>query len=58
VGRKERVEKEAVLPLVKFSLSFENCVEHDYVTEKFFQALHHGTVPIVIGAPNIQVSVD
>ena len=28
--------------------------EEDYVTEKFAQALTAGSVPVVIGAPNIE----
>ena len=28
--------------------------EEDYVTEKFAQALTSGSVPVVIGAPNIE----
>lgn len=38
---------------MKFSLAFENSEEVDYVTEKYFQALNFGAVPVVIGAPNI-----
>ncbi|KAK6136906.1 hypothetical protein DH2020_029351 [Rehmannia glutinosa] len=38
----------------KFSLAFENSNEEDYVTEKYFQSLVAGSVPVVIGAPNIQ----
>lgn len=37
----------------KFSLAFENSNVEDYVTEKFFQALVAGSVPIVTGPPNI-----
>lgn len=45
--------KDDRLPHVKFSLAFENSEEVDYVTEKYFQALNFGAVPVVIGAPNI-----
>jgi glycoprotein 3-alpha-L-fucosyltransferase len=36
-----------------FSLAFENSQYPDYVTEKFFQMLQAGSVPVVIGAPNV-----
>lgn len=38
----------------KFYLAFENNNAMDYVTEKFFQALIVGTVPVYMGAPNIE----
>jgi Glycosyltransferase family 10 (fucosyltransferase) C-term/Fucosyltransferase, N-terminal len=37
----------------KFTLAFENSISRDYVTEKFFDALIAGSVPIYRGAPNI-----
>ncbi len=36
-----------------FTLAFENSVAPDYVTEKFYQPLLTGTIPIYLGAPNI-----
>jgi glycoprotein 3-alpha-L-fucosyltransferase len=38
----------------KFHLVFENSQGNGYVTEKYWQALHAGTVPIVLGAPDIR----
>jgi hypothetical protein len=37
----------------KFTLAFENSISRDYVTEKFFDALIAGSVPVYRGAPNI-----
>ncbi|GAA5903798.1 uncharacterized protein JCM6883_001989 [Sporobolomyces salmoneus] len=36
----------------KFSVAFENSNDYDYVTEKYFQSLERGSVPLVFGAPN------
>ncbi|OVA15676.1 Glycosyl transferase [Macleaya cordata] len=47
------VDKVDALKHYKFSLAFENSNEEDYVTEKFFQSLVAGSVPVVVGAPNI-----
>ncbi|KAK1304093.1 Glycoprotein 3-alpha-L-fucosyltransferase A [Acorus calamus] len=53
-NRDGRVDKVKALKHYKFSLAFENSNEEDYVTEKYFQSLVAGSVPVVIGAPNIQ----
>ncbi|XP_028765887.1 glycoprotein 3-alpha-L-fucosyltransferase A isoform X2 [Neltuma alba] len=53
-NRDERVDKVEALKRYKFSLAFENSNVEDYVTEKFFQSLVAGSVPVVVGAPNIQ----
>ncbi|KAL2537392.1 Glycoprotein 3-alpha-L-fucosyltransferase A [Forsythia ovata] len=53
-NRDGNVDKVETLKRYKFSLAFENSNEEDYVTEKFFQSLVAGSVPVVVGAPNIQ----
>jgi hypothetical protein len=50
---KGRATKLATIAHYKFCLSFENALETDYVTEKFFDPLLVGTVPVYRGAPNI-----
>lgn len=37
----------------KFVIAFENAIAPDYVTEKFYDPLLAGTVPVYLGAPNI-----
>jgi len=46
--------KIGILETYKFSLAFENSETIDYVTEKFWESLIAGAVPVVIGAPNIK----
>jgi len=36
-----------------FALAFENCELPGYITEKFFDCLYVGTIPIYLGAPDI-----
>lgn len=38
----------------QFTLAFENAIAPDYVTEKFFDPLLAGSVPVYLGAPNIE----
>jgi alpha-1,3-fucosyltransferase 10 len=38
----------------KFTFAFENSICRDYVTEKFFDPLLAGSVPIYLGAPNVE----
>jgi hypothetical protein len=45
--------KHQVISAYKFCLAFENSIAPDYVTEKFFDPLRAGTVPVYRGAPNI-----
>lgn len=37
----------------RFTIAFENATGTDYVTEKFYEPLLSGSVPIYLGAPNI-----
>jgi len=45
--------KLATIRQYRFTLAFENSMTPDYVTEKFFQPLLVGSVPIYRGAPNV-----
>lgn len=45
--------KLATISDYKFSIAFENAIGRDYVTEKFFEPLIAGSVPVYMGAPNI-----
>ncbi|ONH91606.1 hypothetical protein PRUPE_8G126200 [Prunus persica] len=53
-NRDGKVDKVETLKRYKFSLAFENSNEEDYVTEKYFQSLVAGSIPVVVGAPNIE----
>ncbi|MEM9557234.1 MAG: glycosyltransferase family 10 [Acidobacteriota bacterium] len=48
-----RPTKLSVVGTYKFDLAFENTLAQDYVTEKFFDPLVAGTVPVYLGAPNV-----
>jgi hypothetical protein len=50
-GRPTKLE---IIAGYKFNLAFENAIGQDYVTEKFFDPLVTGTVPVYMGAPNIE----
>jgi hypothetical protein len=45
--------KMATIGAYRFTIAFENSIATDYVTEKFFQPLVAGSVPIYRGAPNV-----
>jgi hypothetical protein len=45
--------KRRTIAQYKFTLAFENAISRDYVTEKFFDPLIAGSVPVYLGAPNI-----
>ncbi len=48
------VTKLKLLRSYKFALAFENSICRDYVTEKLFQPLMTGCVPVYRGAPNVE----
>lgn len=50
-GRETLLE---VIKDYKFVIAFENAIATDYVTEKFYNPLVAGTVPVYLGAPNVQ----
>jgi hypothetical protein len=37
-----------------FTIAIENSLNHDYITEKLWHALVAGSVPIYLGAPNVE----
>ena len=39
----------------KFTLSFENAVGDDYITEKLWRPLVVGSVPVYMGSPSVKV---
>ena len=45
--------KLAVMRRFTYAIAFENSIETDYVTEKMFDPLGVGTIPIYLGAPNV-----
>ncbi|GHT84512.1 alpha-1,3-fucosyltransferase [Bacteroidia bacterium] len=47
--------KQKILSGYKFVISFENAIYDDYVTEKFYDPLLAGSIPVYLGAPNIDV---
>ncbi|KAN0041397.1 hypothetical protein ACTFIV_003936 [Dictyostelium citrinum] len=47
-------QKLKVLKRYTFSIAFENSLCEDYITEKLWESLSVGTIPIYLGAPNIK----
>jgi len=48
-----RLSKMTLIAQYPFTLAFENAVAPDYVTEKFFDPLIAGSLPVYLGASNI-----
>lgn len=46
--------KQEVSRQYKFILAFENAIEKEWITEKFFDPLLVGSVPVYLGAPDIE----
>lgn len=51
IGYKTKLD---IIKQYKFTIAFENAISRDYVTEKFFDPLILGSVPVYFGAPNIE----
>jgi hypothetical protein len=49
-----RPTKLEIIAKYKFTLAFENAIGTDYVTEKFYDPLVAGSVPVYLGAPNVE----
>ncbi len=42
----------------KFSLCFENCQSNGYISEKIFNSMFSGCIPIYLGCPNVNYEID
>jgi len=51
------MEKLCIIRLYKFTLALENSIAPGYITEKLFQPLLVGSVPIYMGAPDVMTIV-
>jgi glycosyl transferase family 10 (putative fucosyltransferase) len=51
IGRETKLH---TMRTYKFTLAFENAIATDYVTEKFYDPLIVGSVPVYLGAPNVE----
>jgi hypothetical protein len=47
------LSKAAMMKNYLFTVAIENSFEHDYITEKLWQPLSAGSVPLYYGAPNV-----
>lgn len=49
-----QVSKLAIVSRYRYAIAFENSAGLDYVTEKVYEVLASGSIPIYLGAPNIR----
>ena len=52
-GDEGQPSKLACISRYKFTLAFENAKMRDYVTEKLYEPLMAGSIPVYLGAPNV-----
>lgn len=52
--RRTTPDKMKTLSEYKFALCFENCADPGYISEKIFDCLAVGSIPIYLGAPDIE----
>ena len=53
-GQTVWLQSECLMHNYKFYLAIENIQEPDYITERLYQGLRSGSVPVYLGAPNIR----
>lgn len=51
LGRPSKLE---AISNYRFTIAFENACSPDYVTEKFFDPFWAGSIPVYLGAPNVE----
>jgi Glycosyltransferase family 10 (fucosyltransferase) C-term/Fucosyltransferase, N-terminal len=54
LGRASKIDTLTRYPL---AFAFENAIDEDYVTEKIFDCLRAGSIPVYLGAPNVAAFV-
>ena len=57
IWKKFADDKPATMSEYTFALCFENAIWPGYVTEKIFDCLQVGTIPVYLGAPDIEEDV-
>ncbi len=46
-------DKDSLMRLYRFALCFENTIFPGYITEKIFDCFYAGTIPVYLGAPDV-----